>query len=140
MAIAMSEILKGAKLEDQTPEIQANLLILLDKMNKLRSIYDKPMSINSGLRTHDDQIRVYKELAASRGQKFDESKIPWGSAHLKGAAVDIADNSSYDLMAWCKANVKVLEDIGIWCEEQDDQHRVHFQIYAPHSGNRFFKP
>lgn len=78
MAIAMSEILKGAKLEDQTPEIQANLTELLKKINKIRDLWSKPMSVNSGLRSKEDQIRVYKELAASRGQKFDEYKIPWG--------------------------------------------------------------
>lgn len=143
MAIIMQEILKDKKLEEQSPEIQKNLQELLEKMNKIRGLWAKPMTITSGIRTKEDQIRIYKELAIQRHQTFDESKIPWGSAHLKGAAVDISD-PDYSLYNWCQENVKDLEEIGLWCEIKDDQHRVHFQIYQYSSykpgGSRFFNP
>ena len=137
--LQMRELLKTTDLDSIPAEHQANLAILLEKMNKVRELWAKPMTVTSGYRSKEDQIRIYKDLASQRGQKFDESKIPWGSQHLKGAACDISD-PDYKLFDWCKANTAKLEEIGLWMEEKDDQRRVHFQIYPPKSGNRFFNP
>lgn len=138
--ITMEEILKGKKLADLPKEHQDNLAILLEKINKIRHLYNKPMTVTSGYRSKDDHLRIYKELAVKRSKKFDEKLIPWGSSHLKAAAVDIADDSKYTLYDWCQANIKALEEIGLWCEVKDDQKRVHFQIFPPKSGKRFFSP
>lgn len=135
--ITMKELLKGKTIPT---EYATNFQELFEKINKIREAYGRPMVVNSCFRSKDDQIRVYKELAASRGVKFDETKIPWGSAHLKAAAVDIADDDNFTLYSWCVDNVKILEEVGLWCEVKDDQHRVHFQIYPPKSQSRFFKP
>lgn len=97
------------------------------------------MSVTSGYRSDVDHIRIYKELAAKRKETFNKDKIPWGSLHLVGAAVDISDPDR-KLFDWCKANIKILEDAELWCEEADDQPRVHFQIRSPKSGKRFFYP
>ncbi len=135
--ISREELLKGASIPN---EFMANFEELYTKINKIRSAYGKPMFVNSCFRSKDDQIRVYKQLAKSRGIPFDETKIPWGSAHLKAAAVDIADDSNFSLHKWCVKNEKLLAEIGLWCEVQDDQRRVHFQIFPPKSGKRFFNP
>jgi LAS superfamily LD-carboxypeptidase LdcB len=135
----MKELLCGNILEDQSEEIQANLAELLEKMNKVRTARNQPMNITSGLRSKEHHIQVYKDLAKQRGQVFDISKVPMGSAHLKGAAVDISDPNG-DLYQWTQDNTELMEEIGLWMEIKDDQHRVHYQIFPPKSGNRFFHP
>ena len=137
--ISLKELLKEKELNTLPKEHQDNMLVLLERINKVRSAYNKPMSVTSGYRAKEDHIRIYKELAVKRKVPFDETKIPWGSSHLKGAAVDISDPDG-KLYAWTEQNVKLMEEIGLWMEVKDDQKRVHYQIYPPKSGNRFFKP
>ena len=123
MAISMDEILMGrAKLSELPADIQANLLELCDKMNKVRSAYGKPMKVSSGIRTMADHLRIYAEKGIT-----DQSKIPMKSKHLLGQACDIYDPKK-ELKAWCIANVKLLESIGVWLEAfEDTPNWVHFQ-------------
>ena len=138
--ISMDELLKDAKLEDQTPEIQANLKILLERVNKIRAAYGKPMSPTSGLRTMEDHLRIYREKAEKAGVPFDESKVPMKSRHLFGEAVDISDPDQ-ELQAWCKDNEKELEDAQLWMEDfSATPNWCHFQVKPPKSGRRWFLP
>lgn len=138
--ISMQEILKTAKFEDQSSEIQMNLLILLERVNKVRTAYNKPMTPTSGLRTMEDHLRIYREKAEKAGVPFDESKVPKLSRHLFGMAVDIYDPNQ-ELQKWCLENVSLLEKIGLWMEHFSTTHNwVHFQICPPGSGDRFFFP
>lgn len=133
--ISMKEILKDKKLEDQSPEVQANLLILLEKVNKVRQAYGKPMTITSGYRTKEDQIRVYAQKGIT-----DLSKIPMGSKHISGQAVDISDPKG-EFKAWIMENISLFEELGIYMEAFEyTKNWVHMQIIAPKSGSRFFKP
>lgn len=116
-----------------TEEQEKNLEQLLVKMNALRVLYKKTMIITSGIRTREDQIRIY----TAKG--VPENKIPWGSQHLKGAACDVLDSDG-SLMKWCRDNVIHLETLGLYVEDDTSVPRVHFQIFQPKSGNRFFKP
>lgn len=135
MSITMEEILKGAKLEDQTPEIQANLLKLLEKANLLRKAYNRPLTVSSGFRTMKDHLRIYKEKGIT-----DEKKIPMKSLHLSGEAVDFADPKQ-ELQKFINDNVKLMEEIGLWFEAfSHTKNWVHCQIRSPKSGNRFFIP
>lgn len=120
-------------------EQKANLLVLHEKINKVRELWATPMVITSGFRSLEDHLKIYKELALKRNVPFDESKVPMGSQHLKGAACDVSDPEG-KLYDWCQDNVDKLEEIGLWCEEKDNELRVHFQICPPKSGDRFFKP
>ncbi len=138
--IKIEEILKGAKLSDQDATIQGNLAILLERLNKVRTAWGKPMNITSGLRTMAHHIEIYKDLAKQRGKEFNMDQVPMKSRHLIGAAADVADDDARSLYAWCVANEALLAQIGLWMEEKDDQKRVHFQIVPPLSGKRFFKP
>lgn len=138
--ITMAELLKGAKLEDQTPEIQESLKILLEKINKVRAAYNKPMTPTSGLRTMADHLRIYEDIAKKKGEKFDKSKVPMKSTHLFGQAVDIFDPKR-ELQKWIQENIKLMEEIGLWFEDFSvTTNWVHFQINPPKSGKRFFMP
>lgn len=109
-----------------TPEIQANLDILVKRINALESACPIPMLVTSGLRSAEDQMRI-------------NPKAP-NSMHTKGAAVDILDADG-ELKKWVLKNVSVLESIGLWCEDFSATATwVHFQILAPRSGHRFFLP
>lgn len=137
--IQMDELLKGAKLEDQTPDIQANLKVLLERVNNIRIGWGQPMTVTSGLRTMEDHLRIYREKAEKAGVPFDKSKVPMKSKHLVGAAVDIFDPGLV-LTKWLKENnSQRLVDAQLWCEE-GNSNWVHFQIFPPGSGNRWFYP
>lgn len=137
--ISFKELMHGHIITDLSIAQQHSLEDLQKKINVIRDAWGKPMTITSGFRSELEHIRIYSELAFKRKIPFDRSKVPMGSAHLKGCAVDISDldGSLYD---WCVKNTKLLEDTGLWCEIKDDQRRVHFQTYSPKSGNRFFTP
>ena len=115
-----------------TPEIDDNLTQLLTKINIIRTAYAKPMTVSSGLRDLEDHKRIY----ASKG--IPDDKIPMGSRHLKGQAVDIADPNG-KLYKWCKSNEAVLIQAGLYCEE-GTKGWVHFQTVPPKSGKRWFLP
>lgn len=134
--ITMDELLNNKyKLNDLDESIKKNLAVLLDKINKVRAAYNKPMTITSGLRTMEDHLRIY----AAKGIT-DKSKIPMKSHHLYGEAVDIAD-SKQELQKWCKENEKVLASVGLWMEDfSATPNWCHFQIVAPTSGKRWFIP
>lgn len=139
MAISFKELLDGNVINDLPVAHQHNLVDLQEKINKVRTKRGIPMIVTSGYRSLQDHIRIYSELAAKRKQLFDPKKVPMGSCHLIGRAVDISDLDG-SLMQWCQDNIKFLEEVGLWMEEPDDQKRVHFQTKPPLSGRRFFKP
>jgi LAS superfamily LD-carboxypeptidase LdcB len=121
-----------------TPQIDANLADLIARMNKVRAAYGMPMTVTTGYRTWDDHVRIYRENAAKAGKTFDINKVPKGSKHLSGQAVDIADSSG-KLYSWCKANEPILAAAGLYLEERMGGWQ-HFQSVAPGSGNRWFFP
>lgn len=122
--ILMKELNPHKYIVDAT--ITANLHDLLNKVNQIRSAYGKPMMVSSGLRSQEDQARINPGAPKSK--------------HLTGQACDIADHNG-TLKAFVGANIKLLEDAGLWCE--DFAHTptwVHFQTVPPGSGKRFFIP
>lgn len=120
-----------------SPEQEANLQLLHSRINIIRSKWGKPMMVTSGFRSLDDHKRIYMEIGKKKG--IGNVRIPMGSQHLKGAAVDIFDQDG-SLMQWCRENEAVLVEAKLWCEDDPSTPRVHFQIFPPASGNRFFKP
>ena len=112
-----------------------NINSLLEKINKVRTLYAKPMIVTSGFRSLQDHLRIYADKGIT-----DIKKIPMASRHLYGEAVDISDPDG-KLAEWTKNNVAALEEIGLWCEDlAHTKGWVHYQIVAPKSGNRFFIP
>jgi hypothetical protein len=108
-----------------TPEIDANLAILLDKLNKIRISWAKPMIITSGLRSEADQLRINPAALKSN--------------HRIGAAADISD-PKLELTAWLKGpGAALVEELNVYFEE-GNKNWVHCQIFAPRSKNRWFLP
>lgn len=109
-----------------TPEQDANLATLLERMNKVRAAYARPMVVSSGLRSEADQARINPKAPKSR--------------HLTGQACDIADPQG-ELQAWCLANEALLAEIGLWMEDfAYTKGWAHFQVVPPKSGHRWFVP
>lgn len=140
--ISMKE-LNPAGDQAATQEQLDNMKVLLERVNKIRAAWGKPMTVTSGLRTMADHIRIYKDKAAKKQAPFldgvyDEKKVPMKSKHLLGQAIDIAD-PGLKITAWLKADPKLLEDAQLWCEE-GNTNWVHFQILPPKSGRRWFLP
>lgn len=112
------------------PVIDANLAILLERLNKVRLAWGKPMTVSSGLRSQAQQ----DALIAAGKSKASKSK------HLVGQAADISDPNG-DLKKWILDNVSLMERIGFWFEDFDSTPTwVHFQCISPASGKRFFIP
>ena len=139
--ISMTELLGSKNNINDVPILhQHNLEDLLIKINRIRTEWGQPMIVTSGYRSMQDHLRIYSEINAKRVKAgLEEKKIPIGSKHLLGLAVDISDPDG-SLHDWCVANEALLEEVGLWCEVKDEQNRVHFQTEPPRSGNRFFKP
>lgn len=122
--VTIEEILRGKLYEMQKPDVKLNLKMLLFRINYIRSLYNKPFVVTSGLRSKEDQHKI-------------NPKAP-NSCHVLGAAVDISDPDG-ELFYWAKTNESILIDTGIWCENRVGNW-LHCQIYPPKSGSRFFNP
>jgi hypothetical protein len=129
MTIKLEELTMGRdKLypNEYTQEVKDNLLKLLEPMQKIRAAYNKPMRITSGWRP-----------AAVNANVTGSAKK---SNHMKGLACDVQDRDG-SLWKWCMENLQALKDLGIYLEDKRwTPTWVHFQIVAPGSKNRIFKP
>lgn len=138
--LALKEFVSDYNMADIPHSDQLNLEELLKRMNLVRKAWKKPMTVTSGYRSMQDHLRIYSKINADRRAKgLPELAPPKGSKHLIGAAADISDPDG-SLHKWCIENEALLTKIGLWMEVKDEQKRVHFQIFPPKSGNRFFKP
>lgn len=125
----------GVKL---APEYEANIARLLAAWNIIREAYGKPMIVSSGFRSIDDHKRIYREIAARKGLKT--VRIPMGSRHLSGEALDISDPRR-ELQKWIMKNLDICERAGLYFEDfKYTPTWVHAQIVPPKSGKRFFIP
>lgn len=118
-----------AKLTDLDAETQKNLNILLERINKLRTAYGKPLKVNDGYRRPQD---TPKNGAAK-------------SKHLLGQAIDLDDDDTAFLWKWVQNNLQLMKEIGLWIEDPRWTHGkvgtwMHFQIVPPKSGKRIFVP
>lgn len=139
--ISFREIVKNP--ENGLPSIDylINIYRLQYCLNFIRVLRDTPMAITSGFRTKEDHFRIYKTINASRESQGKEPlRIPTKSMHLIGGAADIEDLDN-SFKEWVIKNLKICEDLNIYFEHFDaTPNWVHIQIYAPRSGERFFKP
>lgn len=129
--ITLKELLMNRiTFEQLSAEQKANVLELLERINRIRQAYGKPMVVSSGYRSPEDNKKA--------------GGAP-NSNHCKAAAVDIADPRG-ELQAWCLAHIPELEKAQLWCEDfsattkPNGKSWCHFQIFSPKSGKRFFKP
>jgi len=133
--ITLKELLSGADFDSLDESVQSNLMELLNRINKIRAAYEKPMVVTSGLRTMEHHMDIYKQKGIT-----DLRKIPLKSLHLSGRAVDISDPKR-ELQKFITDNVPLLESVGLWIESfAFTSTWVHMQIKPPLSGRRFFMP
>lgn len=123
--ISVSEFLQHKfKLTDLSPELIVNTNTIITRTNDLLERFGEFRNCNSGYRTQEDQMRI-------------NPKAP-NSKHLLCLAIDLEDRDG-KLNNYCKKNPKVLEDIGLWCEERQGNWQ-HLQAVPPASGKRWFFP
>lgn len=86
-----------------SPELELNLIILLERLNKLRNVYSKPMTVTSGYRPGK-----YNKTAGGALR----------SAHLTCEACDFKDTDG-SLDKFCMDNPDLLKSIGLYLEHPD---------------------
>lgn len=132
--ILLNEMLGGKTLDRISEDHWPNLFRLHYCVNYLRRLYGKALTVSSGYRTVEDQIRIYKQKGVV------ESAIPMGSCHLIGAAIDLYDPRK-EFQRWILENLHFAETLDVYFEEFDSTPNwVHIQIFPPASRKRFFKP
>lgn len=145
MKFTLKECLGKSDITDNemTSEIAHNARELIKRVNSLGCPF--PRVCVSFLRGKSKQEAIYRNRACLKlppfaDGTFDMSKVPMGSRHMTGQAIDVWDADG-KLKAWIKENGGALESAGLWCEHFDDTPDwVHFQSVPPRSGRRFFHP
>lgn len=127
MSISYKELMGSHTIAEIPLTHQHNLEILLKRINIIREAWGKPMTVTSGYRSEQDQLRI-------------NSKAP-NSKHRLGMACDIYDPDN-KLEQWLKTDptgITTLERAELWCEE-GTSNWVHFQTAPPRSNRRWFLP
>lgn len=98
--ITRDEILMGRDVEyPLSPELEANLEVLLQAVNKLRSLYNQPMYVSSGYRP---------------GHYNTDAHGAKNSTHTTCQAVDFHDPDG-KIKSWI--TIEILEECGLWQED-----------------------
>lgn len=143
LKLTFEEYLKSVDFMKLPSDKQTNCLKLIQRVNTLLDEFGSDRPVNSGIRTPEDQIRIYKEKAAKKQKPFengifDQSKVPMGSEHLKAGAVDLSDADG-KLDAFCTD--EMLKKHDLYREHPDETPGwCHLQVNPPKSGNRTFNP
>lgn len=138
--ITFNDMLKGKSISDIPIAHQHNIEDLLKRVNHLLEEASKQeigvfQTVTSGYRFLQDHLRIY------RSKGIPDSKIPMGSNHLKGLAIDIFDPNLI-LTNWIKMNpvgISLAENLGLYFED-GNKNWVHAQCVPPKSGKRWFLP
>lgn len=136
--VTFKELIKDLLITDIPIEHQHNLEQLLAKVNVIRKAYGKPMYVSSGYRLRQKHIDVYRKKG------YTDDKIPFGSQHLSGLAVDFRDPKQ-ELQTWILANLELIEQLDVFIEDfKYTPTWVHIQLRPFRSykkgGSRFFIP
>jgi hypothetical protein len=139
--IHLRELCSLEDYETAEHDVQFNLQRLHYCLNFIRVLYDKPMIVNSGLRSKEKHFQIYKKINDDRSSRgLPSLNIPMRSLHLRGAAADIRDVDG-DFKRWILDNLEVAEDLGVYFESFEATPTwAHIQCYPPKSGKRFFNP
>jgi len=121
-----------------------NMIDLCARVSILEKACGLMFRVTSGYRSKADHERIYSDINKKRLARAKEPlRIPWGSAHLSGQAVDVLD-MDLSIQKWVLGSTALLEENKIWCEDFAYTSKtvawVHFQSRPPKSGKRFFVP
>lgn len=124
--ISANEVLMGRDKEFPLDTgLNTNLTMLLEALNKFRTVYNKPMFVSSGYRPG-----AYNKAAGGAPN----------SAHALCLACDFHDLDG-QLDAWCESNLDVLAKCGLYLENPPQTPGwCHLTVRAPASGHRIFIP
>lgn len=122
--ITREEVLKGRDKDyPLTPELEANLNDLLERINRVRTKYDKPFTVTSGYRPGAFNV-------AAGGAKQ--------SSHQSCQAIDLSDKDGI-IKQWCLDNLDFIKECGLYMEDPASTPSwVHLQSRPTH--NNPFKP
>lgn len=125
--VNVEQYLMGRTTMDKlSPEQVGNLNTLIPKINELLERYNKPVPMNSGYRSPEDQMRINPKAPKSK--------------HIECAAIDLGDKD-HSFRYWCLMHLDILIELGLYME--DPSHTptwVHLQCIAPRSGKIIFLP
>ena len=111
--------------QELTDEIRANAEIICGRANQLIAAFGEDRGLRSGWRP------AAVNHAAGGAMR---------SKHMLGQAIDVEDDDGL-LDAFCKQNVGLLEQLGLWLEAPEyTELWTHIQCVPPRSGRRFFIP
>ena len=133
--ISMLEMLGHHVATDLPHEHEVNIDELLKVINPLLALWPHPVLVTSGYRSMQDHLRIY------RSKGVPDDKIPMGSSHLVGRAVDISD-PDLSMTHWLQTDptaITTAEKLGLYFEA-GNKNWVHITNRPPQSGNRWFKP
>jgi hypothetical protein len=113
---------------DADENVMMEMEVTAFKVSLVEKAYGSEFKATSGLRSMEHHLKIYADKnAALKAAGKPEVKVPMGSKHLKGQAVDVADRYG-NLMTWCRKNEEKLREIGVWIEHGDyTKGWVHFQ-------------
>jgi len=139
--ISVLDYLGSNSLSDLSKEHLGNVNSLIPAVNDVLNKFGEGRKITSGYRSMDDHIRIYDDINKKRKAKsLPELKIPTGSAHLAGLAVDLQDSDG-KLDQWCLDNIDWLTEKGLYIEHPTATVGwCHIQLRKPKSGNNPFHP
>ena len=111
--------------QELTEDIQTNATIICNRANQLIAAFGEDRELRSGWRPPAVNHNTGGALH---------------SRHMTGQAVDIEDNDGR-LDAFCRDNIGLLEQLGLWLEDEVATPTwCHVQCVPPRSGDRFFIP
>jgi hypothetical protein len=123
--INIKELLGNTKLEELDNELQANAIDLLDRVNKFRAEYGKPMYVTSGYRSPEHNAKI-------GGSK--------NSAHMSCQAIDFKDSDNA-IKEFIAKDLDILVRCDLYMEDPlVTTNWVHLSNRPTKSGNRVFKP
>ena len=120
--ITRTEILKGQNIPSDLEPLLADYL---ERINKFRAIYGRPMIVNSGYRSREHNAKIGGAVS---------------SAHCVCQAADFAD-AGEAMEKWIDDNPNVLIACGLYREHPEyTKGWVHLQSRPTKSGNYTFIP
>jgi hypothetical protein len=124
--ITREEILMGRdKAYPLSTQQHENLDVLLERLNRFRQMFGKPMRVSSGYRPHAINAKVGGAM---------------NSAHLHCQAADFYDTDKA-IRKFILEHPSVLEECDLYCEDfVYTPTWVHLQSRPTRSGKRMFKP
>jgi hypothetical protein len=122
MMITREEILRGVEIPEA---MEGNLKVLLERLNKFRAWYGKPMIVTSGYRDPGRNAEVGGSTQSS---------------HMTCQAADFRDTDGL-IAARVLANREKLVEFDLYMEDPEfTKGWCHLQWRPTRSGNRVFKP